>query len=367
MVEAPVRALRDAGYGVYYASYSALDRYFRLPAYGPLHLSTDATLVALAQTFDELEYPGLPYEDAVIRSDDRRVLIRCDDADLPPRPFPFTIQGLLYDPVRDVFLDPQGVYPDLRSPRLRPNIGVSSLYRLADAAVLASRYHYLVEVEELALEERLPEPDPAFQRQLLLSIMAGRHPEKGLNLLYFSGFVETFWPELQAMSGVAHVKDYHPEGDGWEHTLETLRHRKEPDPVLSLALLLHDVGKPAASSTPERAFDGHAELGAQIAARFLRRLAFPQQAVQDITFLVRYHMMPGALKVLPIHRSGPLMASLLFPRLLELYRADLSASYEGPDGYYEACRIYRNYQKHRANPYRHSDGRKSRRRAPGPA
>ena len=366
MVDASVRALRDAGSGVCYTNYSALDRYFRLPSYGPLYLSTDASLVALAQTFDELEYAGLPYEDAVIRSEDRRVMIRCDDADLSPKPFPFTIQGLLYDPARDVFLDPHGIYPDLRSLHLRPNIGSSPLYRLADAAVLASRYHYLVEVEELALGDRLPEPDPAFQRQLLFSIMAGAHPEKGLRLLYFSGFVESFWPELQRMSGVAHVKDYHPEGDGWEHTLETFQHRKEPDPVLSLALLLHDVGKPAAASTPERAFDGHAELGADTAARFLRRLGFAQQTVQDVTFLVRYHMMPGALEVLPIHRSGPLMASPLFPRLLELYRADLSASYGSPDGYYEACRIYRNYRKHKANPYRSSDGRKSRRKSRGP-
>ncbi|MBN1836377.1 MAG: HD domain-containing protein [Spirochaetales bacterium] len=361
MVEAPVRALRDAGYGVYYTNYSALDRYFRLPSYGPLYLSTDATLVDLAQTFDRLEYAGLPYEDAVVRTDERPFMIRCDDADLSPRPFPYSIQGLLYDPVRDVFLDPQGIYPDLRSSRLRPNGGVSSLYRLADAAVLASRYHYRVEPEELALGERLPEPDPAFQRQLLLSIMAGKHPEKGLKLLYYSGFVQTFWPELQKMSGVAHVKDYHPEGNGWEHTLETFQYRKNPDPVLSLALLLHDVGKPAAASTPERAFDGHAELGAEIAARFLRRLGFSRQTVEEVTFLVRYHMMPGALGVLPLHRSGPLMASDLFPVLLELYRADLSASYESPEGYYEACRVFRNYQKHRANPYRRSDGRKSRR------
>jgi poly(A) polymerase len=364
-MEAPVAALRDAGFGVYYTNYSALDRYFRLPSYGPLYLLTDAPLVALAQTFDELEYAGLPYEDAVVRTEDRRVMFRCQDEDLSPRPFPFTVQGLLYDPARDVFLDPEGIYYDLRSPHLIANSGVSSLYRLADAAVLASRYHYLVEAEGLDLDGPLPEPDPSFQRWLLLSIMAGRHPEKGLRLLYYSGFVETFWPELQSMSGVAHVKDYHPEGDGWEHTLETLQHRKEPDAVLSLALLLHDVGKPAASSTPERAFDGHAELGAEITGRFLRRLAFSQSLVQEVTFLVRFHMMPGALDVLPLYRSAPIMASPLFPRLLELYRADLSASYGSPEGYYEACRIYRNYQKNKANPYRRSDGRKSHGRARG--
>jgi poly(A) polymerase len=364
-MDAPVAALRNAGYDVYYTSYSALDRYFHLPSFGPLYLQTDAPLVALAQTFDEIEYADLPYEDAAVRVENRRVMFRCSDEDLKAQPFPFSVQGLLYDPARDVFLDPQGIYYDLRAPHLVANRGVSALYRLADAAVLASRYHYAVDPDDLELGERLPEPDAAFQRRLLLSIMSSAHPEKALSLLYYTRFVEAFWPELQKMSGVAHVKDYHPEGDGWEHTMEALRYRKEPDPVLSLALLLHDVGKPAATSTPERAFDGHAELGAQITGRFLRRLRFTEAVVQDVSFLVRFHMMPGALDVLPMHRTEPLMDSPLFPRLLELYRADLSASYGSPEGYYEACRIYRNYRKHKANPYRRNDGRKSRRPAPG--
>jgi poly(A) polymerase len=52
------------------------------------------------------------------------------------------------------------------------------------------------------------------------------------------------------------------------------------------------------------------------------------------------------------------MDSPLFPQLLELYRADLSASYWSPEGYYQACQVYRNYRKHKANPYRRKDGRK---------
>jgi len=160
------------------------------------------------------------------------------------------------------------------------------------------------------------------------------------------------------MSGIPHHKDFHPEGNGWEHTLETFKYRKGQDPVLSLALLLHDIGKPEAESTPEHAFDGHAELGAKIAARFLGRLGFDLSWIREVTFLIRYHMMPAALKQLPIYRSERIMDSPLFPQLLELYRADLSASYWSPEGYYQACQVYRNYRKHKANPYRRKDGRK---------
>jgi poly(A) polymerase len=164
------------------------------------------------------------------------------------------------------------------------------------------------------------------------------------------------------------VKDFHPEGDGWEHTLETFKHRKQADPVLSLALLLHDVGKPDAPGTQERPYDRHAELGAELAAGFLRRLGFAQGLIQEVGFLIRYHMLPGALKSLPLFRSEKIMDSPLFPRLLELYRADLSASYGSPESYYEACQVYRTYLKNKANPYRRSDGSKSarpRRQVPG--
>jgi poly(A) polymerase len=236
--------------------------------------------------------------------------------------------------------------------------GGSSLLYLTEAAVLISRYHYQVDAESFILEPPFAEPDTTFQRELLLAILTGANPHRGLSLLYSSGFIETLWPELQKMSGIPHHKDFHPEGNGWEHTLETFKYRKGRDPVLSLALLLHDIGKPEAESTPERAFDGHAELGAKIAARFLGRLGFDLSWIREVTFLIRYHMMPAALKQLPIFRSERIMDSPLFPQLLELYRADLSASYWSPEGYYQACQVYRNYRKNKANPYRHKDGRK---------
>jgi poly(A) polymerase len=150
---------------------------------------------------------------------------------------------------------------------------------------------------------------------------------------------------------VTHGKDYHPEGNVWEHSLATLRYRKRPDVTLSLALMLHDSGKPHAEANGEKRFDGHAEIGAQLAARFLRRLGFPPSTVQSVEFLVRFHMMPPALKTLPSFRTDPILASPLFPLLLELYRADASSSYADEEGYYEACRIYKAWQRDRGNPF----------------
>ena len=109
-------------------------------------------------------------------------------------------------------------------------------------------------------------------------------------------------------------------------------------------------------------FDRHAQIGAQIASKFLRRLRFSEALIGKVLFLVREHMLPGFIHTLPTFRTERVMGSELFPMLLELYRCDLSSTYRGPDGYYRACKVYRSYLKNVRNPFRTSDGKKILRR-----
>ena len=184
------------------------------------------------------------------------------------------------------------------------------------------------------------------------------HPQRGLELLRRSGFVDAYWPELAGLSGLDQSKECHPEGDAWAHTLETFRHRKLPALGLSLALLLHDVGKPRAEQVEGRMFDRHAEIGRSVAERFLSRLGFSRLLISEVSFLVRYHMMPAALPRLPANRVEGIIDDPRFPILLELYKCDELSTFRGPDGYYEACAAYKAYLKNSRNPWRSSDGRK---------
>ena len=333
-------------------SYSCLDRFFRIRAGSPLYVATDSSIVSLARVFDHIQFPGFPLEDAAVEDDGTRLVFRCLDSLQRPSASPFTVMSLLYDPVRDAFMDRLGVYPELRAAGLTwvPDSQPAWL-ALCEAAKLVSRYHYASEGNAFGWARGREIPPLDYQRELLCFILTSADPAKGLALLATAGFVAEAWPEIALMSAIPHVKDYHPEGNVWEHTLATFAHRKKPDLVLSLGLLLHDMGKPDAEGAGEKRFDGHSEIGARLASRFLRRLGFSERIVTDVGYLVRFHMMPGALRSLPPFRTDPILASPLFPQLLEVYRADGSASYLGEETYYEACRLYRGWLKNRDNPY----------------
>ncbi len=358
-----LETLKKEAVPVRFAAFSALDRFFRIsdPRNGgppSLHFLVSADIIRLAKIFPDLRYPGIEGIDAALSRDgEPAAYFRCSDPDFErDQQGSFDALTLLYDPFRDCFQDPRGIYPSLRAPDLRPPIGAADGSWIPAAAVLVSRYAYA-----------LGSPPPAWrlgalpaesQRDLLLQVITGKNAPDGLKLLQESGFLAVNWPELALMRDVTHSKEFHPEGDAWDHTLETFRYRKSTDIAVSLALLLHDAGKPHAESLEGRRFDKHAEIGTGIAEKFLRRLEFPPSLIRDVLFLVKNHMLPGALKLLPVYRVERVMESDLFPQLLEVYRCDLSSTFRGPDGYYEACKVYRAYLKHSKNPFRTADGKK---------
>jgi poly(A) polymerase len=347
----PLEVLENAHIPCYLHSYSALDRYFRIREPGPVHVLARSSLVEVARHFEALDW-GEGFADATVTVGDRRYHLRCvDEEDREPRGS-YTVLDLQYDAGRDVFLDPRDVYPDLRKPGLRPSPERTPEHvsRVMDAALIVSRYHYVETPEEIPSDGHFPPLTPALQRELLVSVLSSRRPDKGLRVLASSGFLEAYWPELAVLASVPHTKDHHPEGDVWEHTLQTFVHRKTVEVPLSLGLLFHDVGKAVAQASGQRAFDAHAEHGARIVARFLRRLEMSPAVLEHVCFLVRYHMMPPALPRLPEYRTAPLMRSPHFPDLLELYYADLSSSYRSPEGYYNACRLYRTFMRKQRAP-----------------
>ena len=368
--------LAKGGYSARLHAYSAIDRYLGFHDMPILWLETNADIAALARLIENLRFPGVDLADGAADTPEGTCYFRCLEKN-DQRTFTFPLLSFYCDLQRGHFGDPLGVYPVLKNLREKRSPAYNhdefslgkvqseaGRYRvIMDAALLLARYGFdrgqiSSELGE-TLENYPPEPPPSqeTQRAFLNCLLVSPQPDEGLAFLKSSGFLKELWPELSCLDEVDHSKEYHPEGNVWDHTLETFRYRKALasgafDLRLSLGLLLHDVGKPISASFGSRRFDGHAELGARTAKHFLKRLEYEGALADDIFFLVKNHMLPAALKRLPLIKTREIMTSPLFPVLMELYRCDESSSFKVLDNYYENSAAYQTYLRNQRNPYR---------------
>ncbi len=123
----------------------------------------------------------------------------------------------------------------------------------------------------------------------LSKLLVAPHPAKGLRIVVETGLAEEFLPELPALA--LEQDPVHRHKDVLKHTLAVVE-RCEPDLVLRLAALLHDIGKPATRQiTPEGVqFHHHEVVGARMARERLRALRFPNEVVDDVVKLVEMHL-----------------------------------------------------------------------------
>jgi len=348
----------------YWYGISALDQIFRRQNDNIVgFIAIQTTLPELAHRVENLNFPGIEGIDAATWLDGKRLYFRCLENNLPREA---GFNGFSGIPPLDIVYNPKtrrcteySDYRLARSKNWQPVIDSRGFYDLRDGtaitdlACFASRFLSVIEPERVIQRDADFWPPLAKEsvRTILNLILTGSYAARGLKILERSGFVAAFLPELIPMNETMHSKEGHPEGNVWEHSLETLEHRKYPELALSFALLLHDSGKPHAPKTRQHRFAGHAELGAKLGRALLKRLGYDEVLIGKVCWLVEAHMIPGALDGLPLSRSESFMSNPLFPELLELYRCDLVSTWRGPDGYYEACQKFRNWLKNSRNPW----------------
>jgi tRNA nucleotidyltransferase (CCA-adding enzyme) len=117
-------------------------------------------------------------------------------------------------------------------------------------------------------------------------LLGGPQPSIGLRLLADTGLLEGISPELASQRGVAQNKL--PDEDLWDHTLRSVDAVAADRPVVRLAALLHDLGKPA--TVDDGPFRGHEIAGADLATALLGRLHLPKAVTERVVHLVRQHM-----------------------------------------------------------------------------
>lgn len=170
------------------------------------------------------------------------------------------------------------------------------------------------------------------------------------------GILQRVLPEVTAGKKTSQPPQYHSEGSVWEHQLLILQYLPgNPSRRLAWAALLHDIGKPPTAKTPDGCdehlrFDSHYTIGAEMARKILKRLNFSNRDINDVAWMVHYHMAIDDLPHMRRARQLQMLGHPAFEDLLELHRADAAASWRPgkPRGqkpkFAEIERLWREYE-----------------------
>jgi tRNA nucleotidyltransferase (CCA-adding enzyme) len=219
-------------------------------------------------------------------------------ADLARRDF--TVNAIALDPVDGKIIDPHHGRADLEAGLLRA-VG-NARERFAEDGLRVLRAARFVATLEMALEPATEEAiRPTLDtfrkvahervRDEWLKAMKARSPSRAFEVMRRTGILEVTCPEL--LLGVGMEQNRWHAYDVWRHGLECMD-ACAADPILRLAALLHDVGKPAtrqwSDKTKDYTFYDHDRVGAEIAGPIAERMRFSNDERARIVALVRNHL-----------------------------------------------------------------------------
>jgi poly(A) polymerase len=295
-----------------------------------------------------------PIEVATFRSDgvysdgrhpDRVQYSKSPEEDVQRRDF--TINGLLMDPLDGYqVLDFVGGRADLAAGIVRA-IGdperrfLEDKLRMLRAVRFAARFNYTIDPPTFAAIQKLsPMIDQVSRERVrdeLTKMLTEGHARRAFELLDRTGLLKEVLPEIVRMHGVEQPPQFHPEGDVWIHTMMLLEQLPAHcPPTLAWGALLHDVGKPATFRVaPDRIrFDGHVEVGVQMAHEICSRLHFSNDDTEQIEALVANHMRFKDVERMKDSTLKRFLRLSQFDEHMELHRMDCLASH-GELGLYE--------------------------------
>jgi poly(A) polymerase len=174
------------------------------------------------------------------------------------------------------------------------------------------------------------------QAEVSKLLLAG-DPTPGIELMVDTGLADRVLPEVPGMRLA--IDEHHQHKDVYQHSLTVLQQAidlektheptSEPDLILRLAALLHDIGKPATREFQDGggvSFHHHEVVGAKMARKRLRALKYSKEIIDDVSQLVflhlRFHGYGKGEWTDSAVRRYVTDAGELLPRLHKLVRAD---------------------------------------------
>lgn len=211
----------------------------------------------------------------------------------------FTINALAKDPETGTIIDPFNGQEDLKQKIIR-HIDEKNFSDDPVCAIkmcrLAAQLGFQIAPETMALTEALLKKG-SFRKipgeriwNELKKALSTQHFDSFLEVMHHSGVLKAVLPDVDKLWDMPEKEKYHPEGNSGAHTLLTIRASEQKDPMITFALMLHDIGKTRTKKEILPSHHGHENNGLPVIKKICYRLKVPSKFRDFALLCCQNHM-----------------------------------------------------------------------------